>query len=59
MLDVEWIPTVAELQLVAITRDKGMRTRRAEREAMVEHQLRCVWIGGKRDQSSWTGRSCW
>lgn len=53
MLDVEWIPAVARLQLVAITRDKGMRTRRAERDAMLEHGLRCVWIGEKRDQSSW------
>lgn len=53
MLDVEWIPIAAQLGLIAITRDQRMRTRRAEREAMMEHGLRCVWIGGKRDQSNW------
>ncbi|MEJ5914492.1 PIN-like domain-containing protein [Pseudokineococcus sp. 1T1Z-3] len=53
MADEAWIPVVAGLGLVAIARDKKMRTRPGERAAMLDHGLRCLWIGGKRDQSTW------
>ena len=53
MRDVDWIAAAAALGLVAISRDRRMRTRPAERQAMLDHGLRCVWIGGKHDQSTW------
>ena len=52
-LDPEWIPAVAARGLIAIGRDRRLRTRPAERQAIVEAGLRYVWIGGKRDESSW------
>ncbi len=52
-LDTDWIPTVAALGLVAIGRDKRLRTRPGEKQAIIEAGLRYIWIGGKRDESSW------
>lgn len=52
-LDADWIPVIATRGLIAIGRDKRMRTRPAERQAMIDSGLRYIWIGGKRDQSGW------
>lgn len=30
-----------------------MKTRSAEADALIEHEVRGFWIGGKRDLSSW------
>ena len=52
-LDQDWIPRIADLGLVAIGRDRRVRTRPAERQAMIDSGLRYVWIGGKQDATSW------
>jgi hypothetical protein len=52
-LDDEWIPAVAARGLIAIGRDKRVRTKPAEKQAIIDHGLRYVWIGGKQDESSW------
>jgi hypothetical protein len=52
-LDSEWIPAIAARGLIAIGRDKRIRTRPAERQAIIDSGLRYIWIGGKQDQSSW------
>lgn len=52
-LDPDWIPAVAARGLIAIGRDKRVRTKPAERQAIIDSGLRYVWIGGKQDESSW------
>jgi len=52
-LDTDWIPLVAARGLIAIGRDKRLRTRPAERQAIIDAGLRYIWIGGKRDASTW------
>jgi hypothetical protein len=52
-LDHEWIPIVAARGLIAIGRDKRVRTKPAERQAVIDSGLRYIWIGGKQDESSW------
>lgn len=52
-LDPDWIPAVASRGLIAIGRDKRLRTRPAEKQAIIDSGLRYVWIGGKQDESSW------
>jgi hypothetical protein len=48
-LDLDWMPIIAELELVAITRDRRIRTRPAELRQYHELGIRSVWIGAKRD----------
>ncbi len=48
-LDLDWMPIVAELELIVITRDRHIRTRPAELRAYHEHGLRSVWLGAKQD----------
>lgn len=52
-LDTDWIPAVAARGLIAKGRDKRLRTKPAERQAIIDSGLRYVWIGGKQDESSW------
>ncbi|NPD03531.1 hypothetical protein HN031_02380 [Nocardioides sp. zg-1308] len=51
--DPEWIPIVAEKALVVIGRDKKIRTRPAELQAIKEAGLRVFLIGGKGDLPTW------
>lgn len=51
-LDIEWMPVVARLGLVAFHRDRRIRTRPIEVDQYREHGLRSVWFGGKKDLSS-------
>lgn len=51
--DVDWMPLVAARGLIAIGRDKRVRSRPAERQQIIDSGLRYIWIGGKRDESSW------
>lgn len=53
VLDPEWIPAVAERGLVAIGRDKHIRTRPAEQVQIRDAGLRVIRIGGKRDLPTW------
>lgn len=52
-LDPDWIPAVAGRGLIAIGRDKRVRTKPAEKQAIIDSGLRYIWIGGKQDESSW------
>lgn len=52
-LDTEWIPAVAKRNLIVIARDKKLRTKPVEIEALLSAGLRVFNIGGKRDQSTW------
>ncbi|BBZ38611.1 hypothetical protein [Mycobacterium conspicuum] len=52
-LDTEWIPAVARRGLVVITRDKRLRTKPIEIQALWNHGLRVFNIGGKKDESTW------
>jgi len=51
--DIEWMPMVAERQLVVIGRDKRIRSRPQELRYLKEAGLRVFEIGGKRDLSTW------
>ena len=48
-LDLDWMPIVAERDLIVVTRDKRIRTRPAELRVYREHGIRSVWIGAKQD----------
>ncbi len=47
--DLEWLPVVARLGLIVITRERRIRTRPAELEAYWSKGVRSVRIGGKQD----------
>lgn len=47
--DLEWMPILARLDLVLVTRDRRIRTRPAELRAYWEFGIRSVWIGAKQD----------
>lgn len=48
-LDLDWMPVIAERNLVVLTRDKRIPTRPAELRAYWELGIRSVWIGAKHD----------
>lgn len=48
-LDLDWMPVVARLGLVVLTRDRRIRTRPAELRAYWEFGIRSVWLGAKQD----------
>lgn len=52
-LDPDWMPAVAARGLIAIGRDRRMRTRPAEVHLIRESGLRVFRIGGKRDETTW------
>lgn len=47
--DLDWMPVVGDRGLIVLTRDRRIRTRPAELAAYMEHGIRSVWIGAKRD----------
>lgn len=49
--DLDWMPIVAELGWIVLTRDRRIRSRPAELLTYREHGVRSVWIGGKHDHS--------
>ena len=51
--DVNWMPVVASRGLVAVLRDRRIRTKPAELDALRAHGLRVFWIAGKKDLSNW------
>jgi len=53
VLDPDWIPAVGSRGLVAIGRDKHIRTRPAELLQIGDASLRVLRIGGKRDLPTW------
>lgn len=52
-LDTDWMPIVAGLDLVVISRDKRIRTKPANLAAFRDAGLRAFWIAGKRDLNNW------
>ena len=46
-LDVAWIPNVAKRQWIAVSSDKRLRPRRAERQAIQNAQLRLIVIAAR------------
>lgn len=56
VLDPVWIPAVGRRGLVAIGRDKHIRTRPAEVLQIRDSGLRVLRIGGKRDLPTWDVR---
>lgn len=48
-LDLDWMPIVAERELIVVTRDKHIRTRPTELRVYLEYGIRSVWIGAKQD----------
>lgn len=51
--DPDWIPAVAERNLIVIGRDRRIRTKPLELQALHDAGLRVFWIAGKRDLSTW------
>lgn len=47
--DLGWMPVIAELDLVVLTRDRRIRTRPAELGQYHALGIRSVWIGAKQD----------
>ncbi len=47
--DLEWMPVIARLDLIVVTRDRRIRTRPAELRAYWEFGIRSVWLGAKQD----------
>jgi hypothetical protein len=52
-LDTVWIPEVAARGLVVFARDRRIRTKPAELEALRNAGLRVFWIAGKKDLTTW------
>jgi hypothetical protein len=51
--DTVWMPIVAGLDLVVISRDKRIRTKPAELAAFRGCGLRVFWLAGKHDMNNW------
>jgi len=52
MLDIDWMPIVAERGWVGIRRDRRIHTRPSEVQVFAAIGLRTVWLGGKKDMAS-------
>ena len=52
-IDTVWMPIVAGMDLVVISRDKRIRTKPAELAAFRAAGLRVFWIAGRKDLSNW------
>lgn len=48
-LDLDWMPVVAQRDLIVLTRDRRIRTRPAELRAYWALGIRSVWLGAKQD----------
>ncbi|MGL5826742.1 MAG: hypothetical protein ACRCYU_18320 [Nocardioides sp.] len=46
---MDWMPVIARLDLVVVTRDRRIRTRPAELRVYWEFGIRSVWLGAKQD----------
>jgi len=48
-LDLDWMPAMAQRDLIVLTRDRRIRTRPAELRVYWELGIRSVWLGAKQD----------
>jgi len=53
ILDPDWMPAVAHRDLIAIGRDRKIRTRPGERELIHDFGLRVFRVGGTKDLPTW------
>jgi hypothetical protein len=51
--DPDWLPVIADLGLVVLTRDKAIRRKAGERELWLGHGLRVVALTGSKTMSTW------
>jgi PIN like domain len=51
--DPDWMPVIAKLGLVVISRDRHIKSKPAELEAFRDLGLRAFWIAGDRDLGNW------
>jgi hypothetical protein len=51
--DQDWMPIVADLGLVVISRDRHIRSKLGELEAFLAYGLRAFWIAGDKDLGNW------
>ncbi len=51
--DLEWMPVIAELRLVVISRDRHIKSKQAELQAYIDYRIRAFWIAGDRDMGNW------
>ena len=51
-LDDDWLPVVASLRLVVITRDQRIRYRPVEKQLWMQHKVRGFVLTGRRSQST-------
>jgi hypothetical protein len=52
-LDPDWIPVVAKLKLVVLTRDKRMRYKPGERQLLLNGGFRVVALTGTKNMTTW------
>lgn len=48
-LDLDWMPVVAQRDLIVLTRDRRIRTHPTELRGYWELGIRSVWLGAKQD----------
>lgn len=53
-LDTEWIPTVAGMGWLAITRDSQIQSHASEIGAVMDHGAKLVALSGKTARTTWT-----
>ena len=51
--DTEWIPTVAASGWVVVTRDRRIKSKPSERDAVREHSARIVALDARRQLNKW------
>lgn len=51
--DPDWMPIIADLGLVAISRDRHIKSKAAELEAYRTLKVRAFWIAGDKDLGNW------
>jgi PIN like domain len=52
-LDPDWLPVVANRDLVVLGRDRKIRRKAGERKLWLDHGLRVVELTGTRDMGTW------
>lgn len=52
-VDPVWMPVVATMGLVVISRDRHIKSKPAELAAFRDHGLRAFWLAGKKDLTTW------
>jgi len=51
--DLDWLPKIGAAGLILITRDVHIRRRPVERQALIDHGVRAVFLAGAGNLNSW------